>query len=130
MGAKSAAEGEDKIGELLIAAQLLSGGAGDVQNLATQGQHRLRLAIARLLCGSSRRIALHEKDLGAVGGAACAIGELAGQSKVARRRLAIELALVAPPLPLLRALDDGIEQGPRGGGVRGQPVGEVILEMR
>src|SRR3546814_2523961 len=59
----AAAERERDVGDLLVALQLVGRGAGDVEDLAAQRQHRLGLARARLLGRAAGRIALHQEDL-------------------------------------------------------------------
>ena len=57
MRARPAAERLDEIGELLVLRELVLAGAGHVEDLAAQRQHRLRRAVARLLgraAGASR----------------------------------------------------------------------------
>src|SRR6185437_5255151 len=73
-------------------------------------------------------VALDEENLRAVGAGAAAIGELAGQAQLARRRLALELALLAAPRAVLGALDHRIEQEARARRVIAQPMIEPVLE--
>ena len=115
--AGAAAERQDDVGELLVGPHLVGRGAGDVEDLAAQRQDRLGFAVARLLGRAAGAVALDQKDLGAGGAVAGAIGELAGQAQFARRGLAREFPLLAPPLPLFGALDDAVEQQ------RGAPPG-------
>src|SRR5205823_13446115 len=91
------------------------------------GQDRLGLAVARLLGRAARAVALDEKDLGARGAVARAVGELAGQAELAGRGLARQFALLASPLALLGALHDPIEQPPGGSRIGAQPVIEMVL---
>ena len=74
------------------------------------------LAETRLLGRATRGVALDEEQLGAVGVATGAIGELARQSEFAGRRLARKFTCLAPPQPILGALDDLLHQ--RVGGIR------------
>ena len=55
----------------------------DVQNLAAQGQNRLDVSAAAVLGRTACRVALYDEELGELGIAHRAVGELAGQ----RRRL-------------------------------------------
>src|SRR5258705_12687384 len=119
--AGAAAERLDQIRDLLVGAHLLGRRAGDVEDLALQGQDRLRLAVACLLGRAAGAVALDEEDLGAERAAAAAIGELAGQAQLARRRFARE-ALLTAALALLGALDDVVDEDPGGGGIAAQPV--------
>src|SRR3546814_11184791 len=49
VAARAAAERQRDVGDFLVALQLVGRGAGDVEDLAAQRQHRLGLARARLL---------------------------------------------------------------------------------
>ena len=51
--AGAAAEREQKIGKLLVAFELSRACARDIEDLAAQGQNRLRRAVARLFCGAA-----------------------------------------------------------------------------
>ena len=65
MRAGAAAERLDQVGELLVLRQLVLAGAGDVEDLAAQRQHRLRGAVARLLGRAAGEVALDDENLGA-----------------------------------------------------------------
>ena len=110
--AGAAAQRLDEVLQLLVLAQLVGRGAGDVQDLAAQGQDRLGLAVARLLGRAAGRIALDQEDLGAVDGVLRAVGELAGQAQLAGRRscAAARCPACAAAAPR-RAGDDELEQG-------------------
>ena len=62
MRSGAASERLDKIVELLIARELVAGGAGDIQNFAAQRQDRLVSAIARLLGGAAGGITFDDKE--------------------------------------------------------------------
>ncbi len=126
--AHTAAEGLDQVAQLLVGAQAVAGGAGDVEDLAPERQHRLGLAVARLLGRAAGGIALDQEDLRALGGALAAVGELAGQAHLAGRGLARELARLAAALALLGAVDDVAEEGVRRFGIAAQPVVEMVLD--
>ena len=71
------------VGEHLVDPVLL-----DVDDLPEQRQHRLGRAVARLLGGASRGVALDDEQLGQARVANRAVGELARQGRVLERRLA------------------------------------------
>ena len=128
MRSGAGAERQDDVRQLLVGAHLVGRRAGDVEDLAAQRQDRLGLAVARLLGRAAGAVALDEEDLGAGGAVAGAIGELAGQPQFARRRLARQLALLPPPLALLGALGDAIQQHPRGRRIAAEPMVEMVLD--
>ena len=66
MPARADAERLDEIGELLVLGELLAAGAGNVEDLALERQHRLGRPVARLLGRAAGRIALDDEDLGVV----------------------------------------------------------------
>src|SRR5258708_39210855 len=96
-------------------------GARPVEDLAAQRQDRLGLAVARLFGRPAGAVALDEKDLGAGGGVAGAVGELAGEAQLSCRALARHLALLAPALTLLGAPGHAVEKGAARPRVRAQP---------
>ena len=63
VGAGAAAQSLDEVLDLLVFAQLVGAGTGDVQDLAAQRQDRLRLAVTRGLGRAAGRIALDQEDL-------------------------------------------------------------------
>src|SRR4051812_4465267 len=126
MRAYAAAERQHDVAQFLVGAHLVGRRAGDVEDLAAQWQDCLGLAVARLLGRAAGAVALDEKALGAAGAVARAIGELARQPQFAGGALARHFALLAPPLPLLRALGDAIEQDPAGRRVGTEPMIEMI----
>ena len=81
--ARAAAERLDQVGDLLVGAELVAAGAGDVEDLAAQRQDRLGGAVARLLGRAAGRVALDDEELGAVRGVLRAVGQLAGQAQLA-----------------------------------------------
>ena len=130
MRARAAAECQHDIAELLVCPHLVGRRARDVEDLAAQRQNRLRLAVARLLCRAAGAVALDEKDLGAGGAVAGAIGKLSRQAQFAGRALARHLALLAPPLPLLGAFADAVEQGPAGRRIGAEPMIEMVAHRQ
>ena len=128
--AGAAAEGGDQVGQLLVAGELVGGGRGDVEDLAAQRQHRLGLAVARLLGRAAGRIALDDEDLGALARVAGAVGELAGQAQLAGRGLAADLLACA----FVRAIRSSarlrqmLEHGGRRGGMAAEPELEPVLD--
>ena len=63
MRAGAAAERLDEIGKLGVLRELVLAGGSDVENLAAQGQHGLRAAVARLLGRAAGRVALDDENL-------------------------------------------------------------------
>ena len=108
--ARTDAERLDEIGELLVLRQLVARRRGDVEDLAAQRQHRLGRAVARLLGRTAGRVALDDKEFRALRRGVRAVGELARQPQLARRRLAGDVLLHPPPHPLFGALEGEVEQ--------------------
>src|SRR5215210_925692 len=106
--AGAAAERQAEVGDLAVGADLLGGGASDVEDLAADREDRLDLAVARLLGGAAGAVALDDEQFGALGAVGGAVGELAGEAQLAGagRGLALDLALGAALEPFLHALDD------------------------
>src|SRR5262249_28963121 len=73
-------------------------------------------------------VALDEEDLGTDRARAGAVRELAGKAQLARRALAVELALRPALQALLGALDDGVQKRARALLVAGEPMVEMVLE--
>ena len=63
--AGAAAEREGQVGDLAVGADLVGGGAGDVEDLAADGEDRLGLAVARLLGRAAGAVALDDEQFGA-----------------------------------------------------------------
>ena len=126
MRADAAAEGEHEVVQFLVGAHLVGRGARDIEDLAAQRQDRLRVAIARLLRRAAGAVALDEKDLGALGAVARAIGELPRQAQLAGRALARHLALLTPALALFGALGDAVEQYAACRRVGAEPMIEMV----
>src|SRR3546814_3139856 len=61
--ASAAAQRLHQVQKLLVALELVRRGAGDVEDLAAQGKHRLGRAVARLLGRAAGGIALHQEQL-------------------------------------------------------------------
>src|SRR5205823_11421564 len=125
---RTRAEREDNVRELLVGAHLVGGGAGHVEDLAAQRQDRLGLAIARLFGRAAGAVALDEKNLGAGGAVAAAIGELAGKPQFAGRGLARQLALLTAPLALLGTFGNAVEKHACGRRIGAEPMVEMILD--
>ncbi len=128
MRAGAAAERLHQVGELLVLRQLVLAGGGDVEDLAAQRQDRLRGAVARLLGRAAGGIALDDENLGALGGAVGAVGELAGQAQLAHRGLARDVLFLAAADALLGALDDEVEELVGLRRIAGEPVVERVLD--
>ena len=107
----------------------------DVQNLAAQGQNRLDVSATAVLGRTACRVALYDKELGQLGIAHRAVGELAGQRRrleqaLAAGRLARLAGGVAGFTCLLGLLDD------LAGGfgmllqIIGQPIGHDLERER
>ena len=115
-----------EVGEFLVVRQLLVAGAGDVEDLAAQREHRLRRAVARLFRGATGRVTFDDEEFGALGGAIGAIGELAGEAEFAGRGLAGDFLV----LPLAHAIfglaDRPFEQAVGVGGRSREPVVEPV----
>ncbi len=126
--AHAAAQRLDQVLQLLILQQLLVARAGDVEDLAAQRQHRLGVAVARLLGRAAGAVALDEEDLGVVAALARAVGELAGQAQPPCRGLARDVLALAPAQALLGALDDEGEQVVGLRRVAGEPVVEPVAQ--
>ncbi len=62
--ARAAAERERQVGDFAVGADLVGGGAGDVEDLAADRQDRLGLAVARLLGAAAGAVALDDEQLG------------------------------------------------------------------
>ena len=69
----------DQRPDLLTAEHLVEARALDVEDLAAQRQDRLKLPVPALLGGPAGRVTLDEEQLGDIGVARLAVGELAGQ---------------------------------------------------
>ena len=82
------AERDDQRPDVLARDDLVEPGLLDVQDLAAQRQDRLEPAIAALLGGAARRVALDDEQLAARRVALLAVGELAGQREPVQRALA------------------------------------------
>src|SRR5690606_9331546 len=128
--AGTAAELLDQVGDRLARLHLFAAGAGDVEDLAPQRQHRLAGPRPRLLGAAAGRIALDDEDLRTLRGGLGAVGQLAGKAKLARRTLPVDLLVLLAPEPVLSPLHRPVEQlaGLVGGG--GQPVIESIPQRR
>ena len=84
----AAAEGGDHALDLLVFEDVVEARLFDVEDLAAQRQDRLEAAVAPLLGGAARRVALDEVDLAQFRALFAAIGELAGQRRVFQDPLA------------------------------------------
>ena len=118
----------DQVLQLLVLPQLVGRGAGDVQDLAAQWQHRLRLPIARLLGRPAGAVAFHQEDLGLGGVLARAVGQLARQAQLARRRLAGGVLALLAPQPLLGPVDHEGQQIVRLRRVAGEEMVEPVAQ--
>jgi hypothetical protein len=76
---------------------------------------------------AARRVTFDDEDLRTFEDGVRAVGELAGQAQLSRRRLARDLFFLAPADALLGALDDEVEQTVGLHRVAGEPVVELIL---
>src|ERR1700729_2661049 len=110
MRAGSAADRLDQVGELGIGDKLVLGGGGDVEDLATQRQDGLGLAVTGLLGAAAGAIALDDEQFRAFGGGVGAVGKLAGQAQFLHRGLARDFLLGASAQPLVGAFDDELQQ--------------------
>ena len=88
IAADAGAKRGDERADLGGGQHLVEAGALDIEDLAAQRQHRLVLAVARLLGRAAGRIALDDEQLGLGGIAFLAVGELAGKRGDVERPLA------------------------------------------
>ena len=72
-----------EVGDLAVGADLVGRRAGDVEDLAADGEDRLRPAVARLFGRAAGAVALDDEELGARGVVVGAVGELARQAELA-----------------------------------------------
>jgi hypothetical protein len=86
--ADAGAERGDQGDDLLAGQHLVDAGLLDVEDLAAQRQDRLGLAVAALLGGAAGRVTLDDEQLGVLGVALLAVGELAGQGEAVEDALA------------------------------------------
>ena len=126
--AGAAAERLHQIGELLVLRELVLAGRGHVEDFAAQRQDGLRAAVARLLGRAAGRVALDDEQLGAVGGAVGAVGELSGQAQLSHRGLARDVLFLAAAQALLGALDHEVEQLVGLRRIAGEPMVERVLD--
>ena len=106
--------------------QLARRRAGHVEDLAAQGQDGLGGAVARLFGAAARAVTFHQEDFGAVGRALGAVGQLAGQAQLARRRLALGFLFLALLQPVLGAVDHETQQAVGLRRAFRQPVIEMV----
>ena len=86
--ADAGADRRDQRLDLLVREHLVDAVLLDVDDLAAQRQHGLRVAVARLLAAAAGRVALHDEELRQRRVLDGAVGELARQRRVLERRLA------------------------------------------
>ena len=127
-GSQPATQRLHQIGQLLVRLHLAGACAGDVEDFSPQRQDRLGVAVARLLGAAARAVAFDQENLGAFSGIAGAVGQLAGQAQLARRRLAGNFFFLAAAQARFGFLDDEIEQLARVGGAFCQPVIEMVAD--
>jgi hypothetical protein len=89
VGADAGAERGDQGDDLLAGEHLVDAGLLDVEDLAAQREDRLGLAVASLLGRAAGRVALDDEELGVLGVALLAVGELAGQERPSRMPLRV-----------------------------------------
>ena len=126
--AGAAAERLDEIGKLLVLRKFVRAGAGDIEDFAAQRQHRLHVAVARLLGRAAGGIALDHEKFGALGRAVGAIGEFAGQPQFAHGSLARDVFLLAAANAFLGAFDNEVEELVGLRRVAGEPVIEWVFD--
>src|SRR5204863_855931 len=85
-------------------------GAGDVEHFAAERQDRLAGAVARRFGAATGRVALDDEDLGALRRRLRAVGELAGQAQLSRRRLPVDLLFLLAAETFLGAFDGPVEK--------------------
>ena len=128
--ARAAAHGEREIGDFIVGADLGHVGRSDVEDLATDGQDRLGVAIACLFGAAAGRITFHDEQFRADRVIAGAIGEFAGQAQTgfAGRGLALHHHFLAAAQPVFHALHHEGEQRLAAFTIGHQPVIEMILD--
>ena len=127
--ADAGAERGDDVGHLLGGQHLVDARALDVEDLAADRQHGLKLALAALLGRAAGRVALDDEQLGVGGIAVLALGEAARQPQAVERALAPrQLARLARGLAGERRLDDLADDGLGFLGVLLEPGGELLAD--
>src|SRR5580658_7099475 len=86
------------------------------------------LAVARLLGRPAGGVAFDDEDFRALRGGVGAVGELAGQARLAPGGLARDLLLLAAADAFVGALDHPVEQPVGVGRVAGEPMVELVLD--
>src|SRR4051794_14327470 len=117
--------------DLLVAQHLVDARTLHVEDLAAQGQHGLRVAVATLLGRAAGGVALDDEDLAQRGVLDGAVGELARQTRVLEGALAPgEVTRLARRGPRLRRGDRLADDLPRVGGVLLEVLGELLVDDR
>src|SRR5690606_31213812 len=100
---RAAAERLDQVGNLLVAGELVGAGAGNVEDLAAQRQHRLARAVARLLGRAACRVTLNDEEFRALRSRLSAVCQLAWQAQLAHCGLAADFLFLTALQALVRA---------------------------
>src|SRR3954471_4690488 len=117
--------------DLLVAQHLVDARTLHVEDLAAQGQHGLRVAVATLLGRAAGGVALDDEDLAQRGVLDGAVGELARQTRVLEGALAPgEVTRLARRGPRLRRGDRLADDLPRVGGGLLDVLGELLVDDR
>ena len=129
LAADAGAQGRDKGSDLGGTQHLVEAGALDVEDLATQWQHRLVLTVAGLLGGAAGRVTLDDEDFGLRRVALLAVGKLAGKRGDIEGTLAPrELARLARGLAGGGGLDHLGDDGARLGGMLLEPCAKLLVD--
>ena len=127
--AEAGSQRRDERDDFLRADQLLEPGALDIEDLAAERKDRLELAVASLLGGPSRRIALDQIQLAQRGIALLAVGELAWQAHAVQHALAArKFARLARCFAGTRGIDDLAADDSRIGGIFEQELVELAAD--
>src|SRR4029453_12323213 len=114
--------------DFVVGQDLVVTGLLRVDDLAAQREHRLDLAVAPLLGGAPRGVALDEEELAELRVALRAIGELGGEALVIPSALAGEIARLAGGLAGLGRAHRLVGDLPRGGGVLLEGLAEPVVD--
>src|SRR5262245_11935098 len=128
LGPDPGAQRGDQQPDFIVGQDLVVAGFLRVDDLAAQGEHRLDLAVAALLGGAARGVALHEEQLAELRVTLGAIGELGGEALVVAAALAGEIARLAGGLAGLGRAHRLVGDLARGGRVLLEGLAEPVVD--